>query len=202
MVVIKKSFDEIAVLGRLELDHFLKRYKSERRRRKMSRFYEAALQEAAELVAPQAVLDQFDASLLPSFKPWLPPRSIAVVLAVCTLGPNVDERTRFLSDHDIVAAAVLEEVMLITLVGLTNLIHRHVREEQAAQGIKAGPPYRPGVGRWPIETQTTVFTHLPGDAAGVTLTPELFMVPLQSTSLIIPLIDRRPIESKKTLTST
>lgn len=187
MLIFEKSFDDVAAAGRLDLDRLLKRYTSERRRRKMTPYYERALADAAALAAPRAVADVFAVNEVDALGAWLPADTAAVGLGVCTLGPTVDERARELTQTDYAAAAVFEEVLLTVLVGFTNLIHRHIRAAQAGLGRKAGPAYRPGVGRWPIETQSILFDKIPAAQIGVALSAELVMTPLQSTSLIIPL---------------
>lgn len=187
MKFIQKTYAEVATAGKLNPDHLLRRYKQDRRRRRMLPHYEAALADLPDLLSPQAVLETFEKGAVDDFAPWLPDQTIEVVIAICTLGHPIDRHVREVTTRDMAAAAILEEILLAAVVGFTNLIHREIRADFKIQGLKAGPPYRPGVGQWPIEVQKAVFTRLPADKIGVTLTDELYMVPLQSTSLIIPI---------------
>ncbi len=150
-------------------------------------YYEAALADLPDLLAPEAVLGTFEIGSVDDFTPWLPDQTIEVVMAICTLGHPIDRHIREVMARDMAAAAIMEEILLAAVVGFTNLIHREIRTSFKTKGLKTGPPYRPGVGQWPIELQKTIFTRLPAGKIGVTLTDELYMVPLQSTSLIIPI---------------
>jgi hypothetical protein len=95
-----------------------------------------------------------------------------------------------LGEEDTVAQYVLNEVAIEWLRSLVMQLHQALRREMAARGRKAGPTYRPGVGRWPLETQRVVFAHLAAETIGVTLDEHLMMLPILSNSLIIPVLKR------------
>lgn len=183
-------------LPRLSLESLLKRYKEPKKRQRWEPFYRTLLAEAERLSRPAALYDEFSLAEVPELSQWVPAGTNAVVLAICTLGPQVEVYLKELSNSDMVSAAILDEVILALVTALTRQIHTSLRREVQARGLKAGAAYRPGVGRWPLETQRAVFARLPAHKIGVTLDEYLWMTPSKSTSLIIPLLNRtRPPET-------
>lgn len=176
----------------LSLDALLERYKTPRRRRKMARVYGEALAHVVELARPEALYQEFPLNALPHLTEWSPKTTVAFILAICTLGMPLDDlRNELIMAEDIVTAAVLDEVTLLWLVHITKVLHKRIRAEVQERGLKGGPAYRPGVGKWPIETQKTVFGMLPAGQINVQLSEYLHMIPFKSTSLIIPILDKR-----------
>ncbi|MCA9925887.1 MAG: hypothetical protein KC421_26125 [Anaerolineales bacterium] len=172
------------------LDSLLKRYKNNRRLRKVTPVYESMLVEAKRQIKIAFIYGQFPHSTVETLHPWLSTDTTDVILAICTLGPELDNSINRLSKEDLLTAVILKEIALAWIVNLTREIHRAARRQIAQNGLKVGPAYRPGVGRWPIEAQQTIFAHLPAADIGVTLDDYLMMRPTISTSLIIPIIDR------------
>lgn len=179
-----ESFD------RISLDPLLKRYGSGKRRERMEPVYQAMLEEVEKLSVPRAVYNEFTVAELPELSPWLSSDTVAVTLALCTLGSDLQIRVNELLQGDMLAAVVIDELTLAWITAITRQIHNTIRNEARERDLKAGPAYRPGLGRWPLEAQSTVFSRLPTQEIGVVLTEDLVMLPRQSTSLIIPLHDR------------
>ena len=153
--------------------------------------YQAMLTEVTQMAVPKAIHDEFSLDELPDLAALFPVETISVVLAVCTLGMALDERGRELVEADMMLAAVLEEVALAAMVSLTRAVHGQIRAEMQERSLKAGPAYRPGIGRWPLTAQQTIFTLLPAQRIHVSLNDVAVMTPKMSTSLIIPILDRR-----------
>lgn len=174
----------------LSLESFLKRYKNGRRREKLDPIYRAMLVEAERLSIPTAIYDEFSLAQVPELSEWLPPDTARVVLALCTLGSSLESRVNELSRNNLLSAVILDEIALAYVTAITRQIHDSIRSQAQTDGMKAGPAYRPGLGRWPLETQNTIFTCLPADMIGITLNDHLLMTPTKSTSLIIPILDR------------
>ncbi|MFL7839292.1 MAG: hypothetical protein ACK2T4_02665 [Candidatus Promineifilaceae bacterium] len=156
----------------------------------MEPVYQAMLVEVENLAAPEAIYEEFPIEVLAELSPWLNEDTSAVVLAVCTLGPGVQIRINELIRSDMLSVVVIDELTLTWVTAITRQIHGMVRSAAQERGLKAGPAYRPGLGRWPLGVQRAVFSHLPAQAIGVNLTDDMVMLPRQSTSLIIPLYDR------------
>lgn len=171
----------------LSPDYFLRRYKTERRRKKMEPYYQTMIEVLPTLSEPLAIYDEYPISSVTELSPWLRPDTVAVTLGLCSLGLHLDAWAQELVQVDLISAVILEEVALAWIVAITREIHGHIRSEGKKRGIITGPAYRPGVGRWPLDTQLSVFTRLPAERIGVSLDKNLQMRPIQSTSLIIPM---------------
>jgi hypothetical protein len=179
-----------SALPSVSVETLLKRYKVEKRRKKWEPFYQRLLADADQLCTPAYLYDVFSVAELPELFRWLPGDTAAVALALCTLGDQIEGRIRDVAQHNLVSAVILEEIALALITAFTRQIHASIGNYACARGLKTGPAYRPGVGRWPLETQGTVFVRLPARDIGVTLNEQLWMTPAKSTSLIIPLLDR------------
>ena len=99
----------------------------------------------------------------------------------------MDERVDAISAEDVAAGAVLTEVALAWIVELAKQVRAKAVEGIGDRALKVGPAYRPGVGRWPLETQDVLFAKLDSGQIGVSLDEFKLMRPNKSTSLIIPL---------------
>jgi cobalamin-dependent methionine synthase I len=175
------------------MHHFLHKYPPGQRRDSVAPFYESMLEEAERVAEPAAIYQEYSLSDFDSpFLERLPPGTTSVTLAVVTIGKPIEERITEVFWEDPVAGAVLDEICLALVSGMATAIHRKVREEARARSLKIGPPYRPGIGRWPLTFQSYIFSRLPADRIRVELSPEFIMSPHKSTSLIIPLIDLQP----------
>ena len=153
-------------------------------------FYQELLAEVEKLSQPAAVCHEFSLDDVSELNEWLPLQTNAVVLAVCTLGPQLDDHVEELSERDLLSAVILNEISLAMINAMTRDVHAAIRREMQRRGLKAGAAYRPGVGRWPLVTQEIVFDRIPAQTIGVSLDEFLLMRPVKSTSLIIPVLDK------------
>ena len=185
MVIDKRPFPQ------LSLASLVKRYPEGRRRQRMTRMYEMMLAEAEALAEPMTMYGEFSLAQTAALTPWLQKEATAVILAVCTFGSATNKRIHALLEDDMALAAILDEIMLAAMVALTRQLHGDIRMAMQSRHLKAGPAYRPGVGRWPMAAQRTVFAHLPTHEIGVTLNDYLVMMPVHSTSLVIPVLDKQ-----------
>jgi hypothetical protein len=184
---------ELIELSRPEtaVAHLLKHYPTERRRSRMRPHYEAMLAEISQLAVPRAIAQEFSLDKVPELQPLFAAETVAVILALCTLGTAVDIRHAQFAADDMMLAAIFDEIGLAWVVAATREAHAIVRQEMAQRGLKAGPAYRPGIGRWPLTSQHSIFKMLPTHLINVTLSEYAVMHPRMSTSLIIPILDRR-----------
>jgi hypothetical protein len=180
-----------ANLPNLAVDQLIKRYRSDRARNRWAPVYQKLLAEAERLSAPAAVCHEFPCADVSELNEWLPLQTSSVILVVCTLGPRLDEHLVGLSERDLVSAVILNEISLALINAMTRNMHATIRSATQMRGLKAGAAYRPGVGRWPLTTQEIIFKRIPAQKIGVTLDEFLLMRPVKSTSLIIPVMDRR-----------
>jgi hypothetical protein len=177
-----------ASLPDVPVERFLYRYRSEKRRARLRPLYELMLEEARRLAQPASVQGEFAAESLAELAPSFQAGTTAVVLAVCTIGSGFEGAIADLFAQDEPhLGMILDEICLQLVSGMARAIHAGVRQTAVARGLQVGPPYRPGLGRWPMDAQRVIFDRLPAEAIGVTLDDYMVMHPLKSTSLIIPL---------------
>lgn len=175
-------------IPRLSVEPFLARYKNERRRRNIAPLYEAMLAEVKHLASPTTVHGEYPLDEVSELGAWFLPGSVAVVFGICTVGQKLERRIKELFQDEPHEAVVLDEIGVEIVRGLARDLRAIVKGRAAARGLKAGPGYRPGIGRWPLEAQRVLFARLPAGEIGVELNENLIMTPTRSISLIIPLI--------------
>lgn len=171
----------------VDLDDMLRRYKTPRRRKKMTKTYTENLAVVARYARPQAMVLEFDRADVAELDEWLRPETEAVCLGLVTLGQELDDYFNTFAADDVLAGAVMNEVALAWIVGLAKQVREKAREGIGDRPLKVGPGYRPGVGRWPLEVQDVLFEKLPTAELRVALDEYKIMKPSKSTSLIIPL---------------
>ncbi len=179
---------------RLDVEKLIKRYKSEKAKNRWRSIYQDLLNDAEHLAEPAALCQEFILDEVSELHDWLPVQSTSVVLGVTTLGRPLDDHVNGLVSSDLISAVILNEITLAMINEMTRGLHRSIRSETLTRGLKAGAPYRPGVGRWPLSAQEVVFQHIPAQQIGVTLDEHLVMRPIKSTSLIIPVLDKSKIK--------
>ncbi|MFT5194032.1 MAG: hypothetical protein ACI85U_001038 [Candidatus Promineifilaceae bacterium] len=172
----------------VNLEDMLRRYKTPRRRKKMTKIYTDMLAVMLEHARPQAMFQEFDRADVAELEEWLNPETAAVCLGLVTLGPGLDKQTEALSADDVLAGAVVTEVALAWIGQLAKQVRTKANERIGDRPLKVGPGYRPGIGRWPLaQVQDLLFQKLDTAAIGVSLDEYKLMTPNKSTSLIIPL---------------
>ncbi|MEM7800221.1 MAG: hypothetical protein AAF633_13590 [Chloroflexota bacterium] len=180
-------------LPKISLDKYAKRYKNERRRKKVMPIYEQMLIEVNKHAQPQAIYQIFQYNDLPMLHQWAAEKTVGFALGLCTLGPGIDlYAASMINRQELAAQAIMEELTLAAIVGMANDMRNKIGQlpELVSVNYTVGPAYRPGVGRWPIELQSVIFEHLPTSQIGVSINEYMVMTPGKSTSLIIPLMKK------------
>lgn len=168
------------------LDEFVRRH-GPRRERMLPLFKEVAAEMMAQakvLAEPREARATLAAAVVPRLSRRLPGAE-TITLGLCTLGPALEQRAAALFRDNPLAAMVLTQIGSLWVDGLMRAVHAEIRAEARARGRRAGPPYRPGLGRWPLEFQDEIFQHLPAAALGVSLTEAWAMMPQKSVSFIV-----------------
>lgn len=177
-----------APLPEIPIARFLHRYRSAKRRERLRPLYELMMEEARRLAEPATVQAEFAAESLVELAPSFQEGTRGAVLAVCTIGSRLEQEiVELFAQDEPHLGMILDEICLQLVSGMARALHAGVRQSALTRGLQVGPPYRPGLGRWPMEAQRAIFNRLPAEAIGVTLDNYLMMHPLKSTSLIIPL---------------
>jgi hypothetical protein len=111
-----------------------------------------------------------------------------VALAVCTIGPALEERvTALFAAGDPLRAMMLDGAGVAAVGGVSQTIGERICDEAAARGLTTGMRASPGQEGWPIEQQRVLFSLLPADRIGVRLTESCLMLPRKSVSFVVGL---------------
>jgi hypothetical protein len=109
-----------------------------------------------------------------------------LVVAICTLGPAIDQRTTALQQAKDLMGAVLLEAMANALLGqLRHQFLLQIQEEERDAGRFTSIAMSPGESVWDLRGQQEIFALLGPAPAGVELTASMLMVPLKSVSFVM-----------------
>ncbi len=110
----------------------------------------------------------------------------AVVLAICSIGPDLEEAVSSLFADDPALALGLDAFGSAAVDLLGQAMCQIVDERAEAAGEHTSVPLSPGLVGWPVSSgQHQIFALLDGALAGVRLTEGSMMVPKKSTSIAI-----------------
>lgn len=166
-----------------------------------------ALAEAQTLIEPLAMYDivpveDFHHQTIvmasgASFEGPLAARALAgsrtLALAVCTIGPALEERMNQLFGEEPVRAMALDGAGVAALRSISEATVARIREEAEARRWGSGMRAQPGQEGWSIWQQRVLFDHIPADEIGVRLTDSALMIPRKSVSFVIGMgPDMRP----------
>lgn len=111
-----------------------------------------------------------------------------VVVAICTIGPALEERAATVMSDDLALALALDSLGTLAASSLTAAFCNWLTEQAHAVGLQLSMAISPGLAGWPINVgQPELFALLKADAIGVSLTPACQMLPRKSTSQVIGL---------------
>jgi hypothetical protein len=160
------------------------------------------IDEAQELVAPAALC-----TILPvrhfeheqivlddgaAFSGSLVARALAgateVALAVCTIGPALEERMAALfAEGDALRALALEGAGIAAIRQVVNTVGVSICDAATGRGLSVGMRASPGQEGWQIQQQRVLFGLMPADEIGVRLTSSCLMLPRKSVSFAMGL---------------
>jgi len=111
-----------------------------------------------------------------------------IIVTICTIGPNLEERVRNVMKYDMVYALALDGVGSVATELLTENVCKYFEAEASKKGWKTTIPLNPGMIGWPVEeSQRQIFSLLDGSQIGVYLTESNIMIPIKSISFILGL---------------
>jgi hypothetical protein len=163
---------------------------------------QAVLDEAQTLLAPAAMY-----TILPvrgfehqqvtlengaSFSGALAARAFAgateLAVAVCTIGPELEERMSALfAEGDTLRAVALEGAGIAAIRQVSTLVGIRMCDTATARGLSVGMRANPGQEGWSILQQRVVFSLMPAEKIGVQLTSSCLMLPRKSVSFAVGL---------------
>jgi hypothetical protein len=160
------------------------------------------LEESHELVAPAAIytilpvrrFEHQEVSLESGavLSGALAARALAgasqVALAVCTVGPALEERMSDLfAAGDAVRAVALEGAGVAAVRQVSTQLGVFICDAATARGLQVGMRASPGQEGWSIQQQRVLFGLVPAEEIGVQLTSSCLMLPRKSVSFVIGL---------------
>ena len=108
-------------------------------------------------------------------------------VAVVTIGSNLeDESSKMFRNGEFIEALTMDACGIAVLNEVTGYIRQKLADWGESQGWELGYTLNPGCHMIPLEQQKVVFSLVEADRIGVKLTESYLMVPIKSSSLIIP----------------
>jgi len=106
-----------------------------------------------------------------------------LALAICTIGQALEkEVSKLFSTGEYATAAMLDSAGSVAVESLADCVNRVICQQALSEGLVSTRRVSPGYGDWALQEQKMVFTLLPGDKIGVTLTGKYMMLPRKSVS--------------------
>ena len=162
--------------------------------------WEAALEEAPELIEPAAAWQAFPIKRVLHERLELadgtrvgsgPVTSVIggaedLVIAVATIGPKITDRVAELRDGKQMFAAMLyDDIGSWSVDQVRQQMCRKIEADAKAAGLRSSASLSPGESEWSVKEQEILFRLLDTAEIGVTLSPSMIMQPLKSLSLIV-----------------
>lgn len=109
-----------------------------------------------------------------------------LVVAVCTIGPAVDEKVRaYQAQKEHFKAIMLDEVASWAVDQVRQGLYLYLEEELQAKDWRASTMLSPGESAWSVDDQRVIFEILDATEIGVSLNDSCLMIPLKSLSMIM-----------------
>lgn len=109
-----------------------------------------------------------------------------LAIAVCTAGAGFsDWSKRLMAEGDMMKGYIIDVIGSEIVDRAMNHIQQIVLSEFKYDGMKITDPYNPGYCDWPVSEQQKLFSFLPDNFCGVTLSESSLMQPVKSLSGII-----------------
>jgi len=109
-----------------------------------------------------------------------------VILILCTIGSDLEEKISQVMKTDLVYALALDGLGSAGVEALANAACRQFEVEAEGKCLEATIPLSPGMIDWSVEEgQPQIFDLLPAEEIGVQLTSSWVMVPRKSLSMVM-----------------
>lgn len=113
-------------------------------------------------------------------------KSTQAALFLATIGPSMEEWSKhLLKEEDPALGYIADVAASVAVETVTDLLHDHVGKRMLSRGMKITNRYSPGYCNWSVAEQHLLFSLLPNDFCGVSLSESALMHPIKSVSGII-----------------
>jgi hypothetical protein len=114
-----------------------------------------------------------------------------VAFCICTIGPGVEREVSALTGRgEILRALVLDSVGSVAAEAVAEHIDGEIQALASLEGLKTSCRSSPGYGDWDIREQACIFSLLPGERVGVTLSESFMMIPRKSITFAIHIAEK------------
>jgi len=111
-----------------------------------------------------------------------------IVVFACTAGPGIREQyDRYTAEGEFLKAYFIDTLGTVVVEKAIDQIHQFVRKQFEKEGLHATNRYSPGYCGWSVSEQHALWSFLPANYCGITLTESALMLPIKSVSGIIGL---------------
>jgi len=118
----------------------------------------------------------------------MPEPGETVAVAVCTVGPELEEEeARLAAAGELLDALVLDAIGSAAAEAAADALNLEVCALAAERGLAAAPRVSPGYGDWDTACQPALLELLPIGDLGITLTSGAMMTPRKSVSFAVAL---------------
>ena len=160
--------------------------------------------EAETLVRPSGVFSLFEMESFPKgsflsgmFADKSP--AIKIALAVCTIGPKLEEIvSNYSSSGQLTRALIIDAAGSSLTEAACDFVNEKICQRAVELSLHPAARISPGYGHWKIEEQGIIFELLPTDSIGVSLTDSYVMIPRKSVSFAVKLLREPPPDSHLT----
>jgi hypothetical protein len=151
---------------------------------RVERVLAEAMTAAGRMIAPKGIYTIVPGSELPGSTLFADLERVA--FCVCTIGAALErEVSRRSGAGDLLGAVVLDTVGSVAAEAAAEHIDKVIQELAAGEGLRTSCRASPGYGDWDIREQAAIFSLLPAQRIGVSLTESLMMVPRKSVSFAV-----------------
>lgn len=111
-----------------------------------------------------------------------------LVIFACTAGPGIRERyDAYTVEGDLLKAYFVDTLGTVAVEKAMDKIHDFIRHHYIKEGLHGTNRYSPGYCGWSVSEQHALWSLLPANYCGITLTDSALMLPIKSVSGIIGL---------------
>jgi len=106
-----------------------------------------------------------------------------IAVFVCTVGEGISQLTKqLMSTNEPLKGFIADILGSLTVEAATDLLQNKLRDEMAQKGLKITNRYSPGYCGWDTYEQHKLFSLLPKNNCGISLTDSALMQPVKSIS--------------------
>lgn len=111
-----------------------------------------------------------------------------VALFVCTAGSEIEKwATHYKNEGDLIFSYIIDATGSLLVEGAMDLIYKRLESYAASNQLYLTNRYSPGYCDWKVKDQEKLFSFLPNQFCGISLSESCLMSPVKSVSGIIGL---------------